>query len=257
MATGRTATCRDCHRLVMHLAVEIVWRSTPFSAVGRMMSEQEMTLTFRCPRELHRIAPPPVPAGLGLPEWFKAMPQHAFNHALARETDTVKRCPPFVDAMMSGFLIPLICDVKVENGEFSGDYDLPPRGSVGFVRSPIGFHDPSQVTGTPWTIEVPEGFSLLFTHPINRFDLPFTTITGMVDCDLYHDTWIHVPAYWHDTGFNGVLPKGTPVAQCFPIRRDKWSTCTAAFADEETQRAHDTTNAIYGERGLYRRHFRA
>ena len=25
-----------------------------------------------------------------------------------------------------------------------------------------------------WTIEAPEGYSLLFTHPVNRFDLPFT-----------------------------------------------------------------------------------
>ena len=235
------------------------------------MSEQGMTLTFRCPRELDGIAPPPVPAALGLPAWFKAMPQQAFNTALARETDTVKRCPPFVDAMTSGFLIPLICDVKVENGEFSWDNELPAGGSVGFVRSPIGFHDPSQVTGTPlldtdrfmikfhnvWTIEAPPGFSLLFTHPVNRFDLPFTTITGMVDCDLYHDAWIHFPAYWHDANFNGVLPKGTPVAQCFPIRRDKWTARTAAFTEEETQRVHDTTNAVFGQRGVYRRQFRA
>ena len=235
------------------------------------MSEQEMTLTFRCPRELEGIAPPPVPAALGLPAWFKAMPQQAFNASLAKETDTVKRCPPFVDAMTSGFLIPLICDLKVENGEFSWDNELPAGGSVGFVRSPIGFHDPSQVTGTPlfdtdrfmikfhnvWTIEAPQGFSLLFTHPVNRFDLPFTTITGMVDCDLYHDAWIHFPAYWHDANFNGVLPKGTPVAQCFPIRRDKWVARTAPFTDEETQRVHDTTNAIYGQRGVYRRQFRA
>ena len=72
------------------------------------------------------------------------------------------------------------------------------------MRSPIGYHDSGQVTGTPlfeadrflikfhnlWTIEAPEGYSVLFTHPVNRFDLPFTTLTGMVDCDRYHDNWI-------------------------------------------------------------------
>jgi hypothetical protein len=186
-----------------------------------MTSQQEssMALTFRCPSELDGLLPPPVPAALGVPDWFKAMPSQAFNPVHFRVGDTLKRCPPFIDAMTSGFLIPLICDLKVENGEFTWDNDLPPGGEVSFVRSPVGFHDASQVSGTPlfdadrflikfhnlWTIEAPKGYSLLFTHPANRFDLPFTTLTGLVDCDLYHDNWIHFPAHWHDANFSGVL----------------------------------------------------
>jgi hypothetical protein len=42
-----------------------------------------------------------------------------------------------------------------------------------------------------WIIEAPDGYAVLFTHPFNRFDLPFTTLTGLVDCDRYHDNWIH------------------------------------------------------------------
>ena len=232
---------------------------------------QEMTLTFRCPKELDGLLPLPMLAASGLPGWVKEMPAQAFNAVLSRDHDTVKRCPPFIDAMTSGFLIPLIWDVKVENGEFIWDYELPPGGESGFVRSPIGFHDASQVTGTPlfdadrylikfhnlWTIEAPDGYSLLFTHPVNRFDLPFTTLTGLVDCDRYHDAWIHFPARWHDASFNGVLPKGTPVAQCFPVKRENWSARTAAFNEEETQRAHDLTNAIFRDKSVYRRQFRA
>jgi hypothetical protein len=232
--------------------------------------ENQMTLTFRCPKELDGLLPPPMPAALGLPAWFKAMPPQAFNPLQSQENDTVKRCPPFIDAMTCGFLIPLICDVKVENGEFTWDNDPPPGGAVSFARSPIGFHHSSQVTGTPlfdadrflikfhnlWTIEAPDGYSLLFTHPVNRFDLPFTTLTGLVDCDRYHDAWIHFPAHWHDANFSGVLPKGTPVAQCFPIKRENWVARTAAFTDEETQRVHDLTNDIYRETGVYRRQFR-
>ena len=228
-------------------------------------------LTFRCPHELEGLLPPPVPASLGLPDWLKAMPAQAFNPFVGREADTVKRCPPFVDAMTSGFLMPLICDLKVENGEFTWDHDLPPGGEVTFVRSPVGFHDPSQVAGTPlfeedrltikfhnlWTIEAPEGYSLLFTHPLNRFDLPFTTLTGLVDCDRYHDNWIQFPAYWHDANFSGVLPKGTPVAQCIPVKRDSWQLETATFGKEKTQRVHDLTTAISRETGIYRRQFRA
>jgi hypothetical protein len=231
---------------------------------------EPVTLTFRCPAELEGLIPAPVPANLGLPGWLKAMPSQAFNAMHGREKDTVKRCPPFVDAMTSGFLIPLICDLRFENGEVSWDNDLPPGGTVSFARSPIAFHDASELTGTPlfepdrflikfhnlWTIEAPEGYAVLFTHPFNRFDLPFTTLTGIVDCDRYRDSWIHFPAQWHDVNFSGVLPKGTPVAQCLAIKRETCVARTAPFTAEETQRAHDLTNAIFREPGLYRRQFR-
>jgi len=232
-------------------------------------SNEPMTLTFRCPAELEGKIPPPVPATLGLPGWLKTMPTQAFNTANMRDEDTIKRCPPFVDAMTSGFLLPLICDLKVENGAITWDNDLP-SGVLEFPRSPIGFHDESQVTGTPlfepdryvikfhnlWTIEAPEGYSVLFTHPVNRFDLPFTTLTGLVDCDLFHDSWIHFPARWHDTNFSGVLPRGTPVAQCIPVKRDKWVARTAPMTAGETERVRELTKKIPREPGLYRRQFR-
>jgi hypothetical protein len=50
--------------------------------------ENAMTLTFRCPAELHGLLPPPVPAALGLPDWFKAMPPQAFNAINDRVGDT-------------------------------------------------------------------------------------------------------------------------------------------------------------------------
>ena len=230
-----------------------------------------MTLTFRCLPELKAMLPPPIPAVQGLPDWFKAMPQQSFNAMAQKTDDTVKRCPPFIDAMTYGFLIPLLCDLKVDNGAFSWDIDLPAGRAHDFVRSPIGFHDPSQVTGTPlfdsdrflikfhnlWTIEAPPGYSLLITHPINRTDLPFTTLTGLVDCDLYHDNWVHFPAHWHDTGFNGVLPKGTPVAQCLPVKRESWVGQIETLSDEEVQRVTELSTAVARDTGIYRRQFRA
>jgi hypothetical protein len=57
--------------------------------------------------------------------------------------------------------------------------------------------------------------------------------------------------------FSGVLPKGTPVAQCLPVKREKWTMQTAPLTPDETQRVHDLTKAISREPGLYRRQFRA
>lgn len=230
-----------------------------------------LSLMFRCPAGLEGILPPPIPASAGLPDWLRTMPAQTFNTTAGQETATVKRCPPFVDAMRLGFLIPLMCDVKVENGEFSWENELPPGGDVPFVRSPIGFHDPSQTIGTPlfrddrflikfhnlWTIQAPAGYALFFTHPVNRFELPFTTLSGLVDSDRYYDNWIHFPAYWHDEGFSGVLRRGTPIAQVIPVLRDTWTARSAAFTEEEARRVHDLTTAISREEGIYRSRFRA
>ena len=136
-----------------------------------------LTLTFRCPPELDKILPRPIPAVRGLPDWFKAMPANAFNMTMGEETQTVKKCPPFIDAMTYGYLLPLVTDLEVRNGEFSWHFEVPEGFVSEYSHSPIGFHDPSQVTGSPfaeddrfiikfngfWNIEAPPGYSLLFT----------------------------------------------------------------------------------------------
>ena len=229
------------------------------------------TLTFRCPREFAGILPRPIPAVQGLPDWFKAMPQNAFNLTMGEETQTVKRCPPFIDAMTYGFLIPLAIDLEVRDGEFSWNFEVPEGFVSEYSHSPVGFHDPSQVTGSPlfdadrfiikfngfWNIEAPAGYSLLFTHPVNRTDLPFTTLTGLVDGDAFHHSPVSFPARWDDANFTGVLPKGTPVTQCIPVKRENWVGHFETLTEQNTQRLIETSKAIHSETGVYRRKFRA
>jgi hypothetical protein len=230
-----------------------------------------LTITYRCPPELAHVLPRPIPAVLGLPDWFKAMPQKAFSSVLQTEQMTVKKCPPFIDAMTSGFLVPLIADLRVENGTFSWDRDVPSGALMNYSRSPIDFHDNTQLSGTPffdedrfvlkftnfWTFEVPAGYSLLITHPFNRHDLPFVTLTGLVDADAYRDNFINFPAHWHDFEFTGVLPKGTPVAQCVPMRRDAWTARFECIEGEAVGRLQELSRAVLQETGVYRHRFRA
>ncbi|MGE0565337.1 MAG: hypothetical protein AB7O50_12565 [Pseudolabrys sp.] len=236
-----------------------------------MDQDDTMTLTFRCPPEHADLLPRPIPAVQGLPGWFKAMPQRAFNAISQSDGQTVKKCPPFIDAMTYGFLIPLACDLHVNDGEFTWDFNLPSNKIDNFVRSPIAFHDSSQIAGTPyfqedrfaikfnnfWSIEAPPGYSVLFTHPVNRPDLPFTTLTGLVDCDTYHDSLINFPAHWHDMNFNGVLPKGTPVVQCIPMKRDSWQAQFEVLSDDDADKLRAISRAISNEEGIYRHRFRA
>jgi hypothetical protein len=236
-----------------------------------MDQASQITLTFRCQPGLEKVIPRPIPAVLGLPEWFKKLPQKAFNPTMGEDSLTVKKCPPFIDAMTHGFLIPLATDLEVRNGEFSWNFELPEGLVSEFSHSPIDFHDPSQAAGTPfvdderfllkftnfWTVEAPPGYSVLFTHPINRSDLPFTTLTGLVDCDTFHQSPIHFPARWNDADFNGVLPKGTPVVQCLPVKREICNANFETLSDEGVARLIESQAAMTREPGVYRRQFRA
>ena len=55
-----------------------------------------------------------------------------------------------------------------------------------------------------WTIELEPDWSLFATHPVNRDDLPFRTISGLVDADRFHDGGINFPAIWTRPDFSGV-----------------------------------------------------
>ena len=103
----------------------------------------------------------------------------------------------------------------------------------------------------------PPGYSLLITHPVNRHDLPFTTLTGLVDTDRYKDNFINFPARWRDPAFNGVLAKGTPIAQCVPVKRAIWSGAFEAISGDAIGRLQETAASVTNERGVYRRQFRA
>ena len=229
-----------------------------------------MRITFRCdPALIDRLARP-VPARAMLPEWLRSMPASAFSEVHGAEVRTVKQCPPFVDAMSHGFVIPLPCDVTVRDGTLGWDWDLPPLSVEAHPRSPISFHVPAQVSGTPfhrddraivkfnsfWTIELEPGYSLFATHPVNRDDLPFRLLTGMVDADRFSDVGILFPAVWIDPDFEGVLPRGTPVAQCFPVARMPLDLSCEAFSPDGAARYAALADTLTRTQGAYRKRFR-
>ena len=229
-----------------------------------------MRITFRCdPALIDRLARP-LPARACLPEWLRTMPGKAHSETHGADVRTVKQCPPFVDAMSHGFVIPLPCDIVVADGRLSWDWDLPPLSIEAHPRSPLSFFVPAQVSGTPfhradsaivkfncfWTVALDEGWSLFATHPVNRADLPFRTLTGLVDADHFTDVGILFPAVWIDPAFEGTLPAGTPVAQCFPVPRTPLDLQCEPL-DAQGCRAYEATaQALLEEPGTYRKIFR-
>ncbi|HWK45069.1 MAG TPA: hypothetical protein VNT30_10125 [Stellaceae bacterium] len=230
-----------------------------------------MRVVFRCDPALIDHLPRPIAAREALPSWLQAMRRVGYSEAHGQDVRTVKQCPPFVDAMSHGFIIPLPCDVMVSGGRFSWDWDIPRLSSTLHPQAPLSFHVPAQLEGSPfhtpdqvvvkfnsfWTIELEPGWSLFATHPVNRADLPFRLLSGLVDADRFTDVGILFPAVWSDPDFEGVLPRGMPVAQCFAVSREPLALVYQTMDTADVARYDRTAEALLSRPGIYRKRFRA
>lgn len=178
------------------------------------------------------------PAEDFLPEWYRTSPSkmNGFNTELIANnpmlvTSTYKKCTPFLDAMTSGYMIALSADIEVVL-----DVNQAPSIRWRTTRSIVSTHSLEQWKGlpcpegyfpfvykwnNPFSINTSSGHSLLFTKPMNRFDLPFESISGIVDTDLYNLP-VNFP-FFIKKGFSGIIEKGTPIVQVIPVKRDNWS----------------------------------
>jgi len=121
---------------------------------------------------LEPILPKPVAAGRALPDWLRDMPSEVAAPSLGgKSVRTLKHCPPRIDALSLGVLIPLATDLTFTEGEVSWDWAPPVLEDARISRAPIGMHVPEQASGAPfrmapglilkfmnfWTLEAPEG----------------------------------------------------------------------------------------------------
>lgn len=192
-----------------------------------------MKIIARCHPGLEPLLPRPITAAKHLPEWLAQMPSEIASDSLGgHPVRTLKHCPPLIDGLRLGVLILCPTDITVSCGDLSWDWDFPTLSDAAVSRAPIGVHVPEQAAGSPleqpqvfvkfinhWTLQSEPGWSLMFQHPLGYPELPFRTLSGVVDCDLFADGYVHFPAVL-DPGFEGVIPKGTPIAQVIPVQKD-------------------------------------
>ncbi len=229
-----------------------------------------MKIIFRCDPALIDWLPKPEPAKAVLPAWLRAMAPRIDSEMHLRRIRTVKQCPPFVDAMAHGFVMPLPCDVQVERGRFSWDWNAPTPSVPGYPRAPLSFHVAEQFAGSPlangvqsaikfnsfWTIALEAGWSLMAVHPIHRDDLPFRLLSGLVDADRFNAVGINFPAIWTDPDFSGVLPRGTPIAQCYAVPREPPEMVFAVMTIEDVTAYEALAEKIIAGPGVYRKNYR-
>ncbi len=201
----------------------------------------------------------PIPASSMIPEWYKKTKNYVndIKKPTNGGTDgTIKKCIPVFDAITSGYLILLPTDLYCEPSEKNNFYFQWPSQEL------IGFHPIEQVKEypqkndgldsipkfiNPWGIKTPKGYSVFITTPQHR-DLPFSILPGIVDTDKYVNA-INFPFIINDKNFNGLIPKGTPIAQITPFKRDSWKMSIGSKKDnEEILKMHKKLNFQFFDR---------
>jgi hypothetical protein len=176
----------------------------------------------------------PIPVKKLLPEWYRAS-ENTIPNPDGTESSGLKKCVPFLDAMISGYALVTPVDVFVsetDSGELKITWNSPdefvdfiherPKESAAKLPRPAGHHPNHLAWRGTWGIKTPRGWGVLVTHPLNRFDLPFTTTSGLIDSDNY-STSGNLPFFIKE-GFTGVIPAGTPIAQLIPVKRASWTS---------------------------------
>lgn len=208
-----------------------------------------------------------TPARTELPQWYKDMPIYGNGDKSLKcpvnytsHNHTVKRCVPFLDAMTSGYTLTLDTEIFISQEETGPNFRWKSQDTLVTLHSadqfegfpiPVKYHQMVAKWQNDWSIETPKGFSLFFTHPHNRVDLPFQTLSGFVDADVYK-----VPVQFPfllDYGFEGVLPIGTPVAQVIPVKRESWEREKVKFDEIETVKRWKTLSKTFAD--SYRTNF--
>ena len=177
------------------------------------------------------------PSSEFIPEWYRKSGSQVtganselFLGEPSATNSTYKKCTPFFDAITAGYMMYLTADIEVIKKENNMPYIMwRPERKI------ITEHSLEQWEGLPcpdgyspfvykwynqFNIKLPKDYSLMFLSPINRFDLPFLTITGIVDCDMWTGS-VHFP-FFIKNSFTGIIEKGTPITQIVPIKREYW-----------------------------------
>ena len=130
---------------------------------------------------------------------------------------TWKACPAVLDVLGTGYTYKTPCDIEFAEDAAGNIHAkvldeqhkifLQDREPMPQFFHPSGYHRKHFAWWADWAVELPAGYSALYTHPLNRFELPFLTTSGVVDNDK-----VHLPGtmpFFVLKGVRGILPAGT------------------------------------------------
>jgi hypothetical protein len=181
----------------------------------------------------------PAPVIKGLPDWYKDADRFAMHPSGepwvgpdGGKIPTWKACPAIYDIFGTGYVYKTPCDIefyKKDDGLIS--IKISDENYQNFIQerppmpqfiSPAGYQEHHFAWWADWGVELPKGYSAIYSQPFNRFDLPFMNTSGIIDNDK-----VHLPGtmpFFILEGWTGVIPAGTPYAQIIPFKREDWKS---------------------------------
>jgi hypothetical protein len=200
----------------------------------------------------------PKPAKNFLPKWHKNMAPYEkinvddnnkkINIENQQSNASAKKCTPMLDSMISGYIVPLWCDVQVkqiknqETGKWfpritwriDPDVFILHGPSSREIPAPFGYDQEVFKFATYFRIQTPKGYSIMINSPAGHYQLPFHAVPAIIDSDKsVIDN--NFPC-WIQTGFEGIVEKGTPMAQVTPFKRLDWKSKMSLISYEEHER---------------------
>ena len=185
------------------------------------------SIEFLCDPRLDGVIPKPFPAKQFIPNWYKRLESYHKEENRITPLPTLKRCPPFLDAMSAGWIIPLVADVHLnvidDGAGVSWESD--------FIYPIIENHKLPQVATHPkapkiplkilnyWMVKTPPGWSSLFITPINRIDDKLELMAGIVETDNYYE-YVNFPGFVKVSEGYFKLDSGYPLMQVIPFKRE-------------------------------------
>jgi hypothetical protein len=193
-------------------------------------------------------------ASLCIPDWYKNVDQYTSDKTVLRldmpfnTNGTFKICSPLLDSLTSGYVFVLNADIEV----YTNDDNFPSmmwRTDDKLVDLQLGSSwqgfnisdEYEQIIfkwGSTLGLQTPPGYSILFSHPYNRTDLPFYTLGGVVDTDKYNIP-VNFP-FLLKKSFRGIIEKGTPLVQILPFKREDWTHQYEEYDHKRVLERHNT-----------------
>lgn len=220
------------------------------------MKSEKITFTARNKWEFD-IQDRPYPASSAIPQWWKDLTPYEKSSdnpdgkkLIVRNWNSnasAKKCTPMLDALTSGYIIPLWTDVFVSQTEEGPTINwknkpnvfTPHQPTSRQIPAPLGYDQVVFKYLNTWIPRTPPGYSVLVTSPFGYRDLPFYAIPGIVDSDKA--TLELVTPVWIKTGLEGVVNHGTPMLQITPFKRTNWESEFDYYEDEEYDKVQERT----------------
>ena len=173
-----------------------------------------------------------------MPDWWKELSE--YDEDLTSQFNfTAKKCPGIFDFLRSGYIVPAWSELRFTYDKNRQDIQWLGASALADVGRPFVAHDDKQIKGcpvnhhgapkilkliSPWMINVPKGYSVMFLEPTYSKNNDYTVFPGRLDADidLIENREINIFIKLNVTDKEVIIEAGTPLIQIIPFKRENF-----------------------------------